>query len=688
MVSLHSQVGPLRWGRFAALVLACGCSDAFIEPRTQQVTNIDDRLAITGQVCTAPPDPTGFPVKVVLIVDQSGSMCVSDPPGSQESSGFCEMYAAVPPGITEPARVRSLVRLLDQFQGQPNVQVAMVPFETNVKGPWPDPQGGKRFARPDATLRQRMQGLQAELGKGTDYQGALAYAYGIIAGDIASVNASNPEQLPRTRYVVVFLTDGTPFPRCAANDGLTVYADDLNPELIWADAQGAGNFCNQIDPGDPDAITGCPGGGTGCANPSAPFIAGTDRNQNYQLFGYIDKLMSLKQQYNIGDVRLHTVLLFNAEAVRACGPICQDLYGEYVRYPGKVLVDDGPAAAKRIAGWLLKEFAQKGNGTYQEFNDYAGVGQINLGALDYSSLASRNVMKSLIVQALSSEPGDLNRVSDADGDGLPDEIDNDFSHRTNRFQADTDNDGFTDKYEVEHEEDGFRADTKDGRGCDPESLLTPGCVVRDVDGDALSQYAEAQLDSIHRADSNVSLFDTNLVDADGDGVPNGLEVRYGLNPLKAQGAGLDTDGDGVPDLDEFRVGSNPIKRDKSYSEKNAYQYELKAETQSDGRICYDFSVSNLALVTPPSSAGLRQGFNLFKLWFGEAPESGVATDYGTWRTACAWAQYDPPTIRVPAGPAATPLTSSHFIDPSQMVDSAQYESRCVGVSPSRGQTGK
>ncbi|MBL9038762.1 MAG: VWA domain-containing protein [Archangium sp.] len=654
------------------------CSDVFIEPKTKQSTNVDDRLALTGRVCTAPPDPSGFPVKVVLIVDQSGSMCVSDPPGSQESSGFCEMYASVPPGITQPARVRALNRLIDQFQSQPNVQVSLVPFETNVKGPWPAPMGATRFARPDATLRQRVQGLQAELGKGTDYQGALAYAYGVIAGDIANVSVTNPEQLPRTRYVVVFLTDGVPFPRCAANDNLTLYADDLNPELIWADAQGTGDFCNQIDPDDPDAITGCPGGGTNCANPSAPFIAGTDRNQNYQLFNYVEQLMELKSQYNIGDVRMHSVLLFNEEAVRACGPICQDLYGRYVRYPGPTPVADGPAAAKRIAGWLLKEFAQRGNGVYQEFNDFQGIAQINLGALDYSSLASRNVMKSLIVQALSSEPGEVNRLIDSDGDGLPDDVDNDFSYKTNRFIGDTDGDGFLDKFEVDHFENGFLPDQKDGRGCDPMSPLTPGCVVRDTDGDGLSQYAEQYLDKL-------KLFDNNLVDADGDGIPNGLEVRYGLDPLKAQGAGLDTDGDGVPDLEEFRVGSNPVRRDHAYSEKNAYQYELTSETQGDGRICYDFTVSNLQLVTPPTRAGLRQGFNLFKLWFGEAPESGAATDYGTWRTACAWAQYDPPSVRVPAGPQVGPFANTNFVAPAQMVDSTQYESRCIGVSPTRGQ---
>ncbi len=642
------------------------CTDAFIEPKSYQAPPLDDRLALTGRVCTARPDPNGFPVKVVLVVDQSGSMCVSDPPGSQESSGFCEqgeVRRIVPPGVTQPARVRALNRLIQQFQNQPNVQVAMVPFETNVKGVWPPSSGmmAQRFSRPNASLNMRVNALQAELGKGTDYQGALAYTYSLIASDIVSTEQTNPELLPRTRYVVVFLTDGVPFPKCSANDQLTQYADDLNPQLTWADSVGAGDFCNQIDPMDPDAITG--------------FVAGTDRNQNYQLFSYVDQLMELKDQYNIGDIRMHTVLLFNEEAVRACGPICQDLYGRYERWPGPVPVADGPAAAKRIAAWTLQQFAQRGNGVYQEFNDFLGLGQISLGALDYSSLQSRNVAKSLLVQAMSSEPGEERRVVDSDGDGLPDEKDNDFTFKTNRFIADSDGDGFDDAFEVRRKDDGFRTDTKDGRGCDPASPLTPGCTVRDTDGDGLSSWTEDYLKT--RA---------TLVDSDGDGIPDGLEAKYGLDPLRRQGAGLDTDGDGVPDVEEFKLGSNPVLRDKPFIDAQGYQYELKPELQSDGRVCYDFTVSNLSLVTPPTRAGQRQGFNLFKVWFGQAPESGVATDYGVWRAACAWAQYDPPSVRVPKAPELTPFVDSNFVAASQLAGPADYEARCIGTSPSRGQT--
>lgn len=649
-----------------AVASLVGCSDAFIEKKSKEAINIDDRLSISGRVCTQRPDRNGFPVKVVFVVDQSGSMCVSDPPGSQESTGFCEMAAATlgVTGSTLPARVRALNRLLDGFVNQRNISVAVIPFETNIKGAYP----AAGFARPDDQgLRNRVGALQTELGKGTDYQGALAAAYTRIAGDIALTQRTSPNMLPRTRYVVVFLSDGVPYPRCAANDNLTQYADDLNPELVWQDSLGAGTFCNEIDADIPPA------------DRIMTFVPGTDRNQNYQLFSYVDQLMELRDQYNIGDIRLHTVLLFNEEAVRACGPICQDLYGRYVRWPGPVTIPDGPAAAKRISAWTLQQLAQRGNGVFQEFNNFAGVAQLNLGALDYSSLFSRNVMKSLFVQPLSSEPGPSDREVDSDGDGLPDESDNDFSFNTSKFDADSDGDGFDDRFEVDRKADGFKPDTRDGRGCDPTSPLTRGCRPSDADGDGLSDFAEKYLDAW--------LSDNTLIDADADGIPNGIEVRYGLDPLEPQ-RDLDTDGDKVPDTEEIRLGSHPTRRDLEFREKNGVQYALKQTVQSDDSVCYDFTASNLQLVTPPIRAGFsRQGFNLFKVWFGEAPEAGVATDYGTWKTACVWAQYDPPSVRVPAGPEATPLVNANFVVPRDLVEPAHYDSRCVGTNPSRGQSG-
>lgn len=667
--------------RFCLFLLMSACSDSYLQPKENEPTNIDNRLTLKGQVCTSPPTPGGFPVKVVLVVDQSGSMCVSDPPGSQQSGSFCADALAniamnsgvpIPP---EPARVRALKKLLAQFATQRNVEVAILPFETNVIGTWP-PAGGFAPVSDPANLADavaRVNQLQAELGKGTDYQGALAAAYARVSQDIFATELSAPDKLPRTRYVVVFLTDGTPFPKCAANDMLTQYANHMNPDLLWQDSFGAGDFCNLVDPDECMDPTGsdCPYG----------YVAGTDRNQNYQLYAYVDQLMELKSSHNIGDVRLHTVLLFNEEAVRNCGPICQDLYGQY---PG-VTTGQYPAAAHQIARHILQKLAERGTGIFQEFQDSAGVANFSLGALDYSSLESRNVMKTLLVRSLTAGPGDVDRVADADGDGLIDDMDNSFfaagKWRTEQFAADSDGDCFDDNFEVMHYDDGFRPDVKDGRGCDPMSPLTLNCSCRDTDGDGLSQFAEDYLKTR-----------PTVFDSDGDSVPDGLEVRYGLDPLKPQATGLDTDGDGMPDSAEFRADSNPTRRDNAFVDKNGYEYEVtpRPRAANDPITCYDFSVSNLQLLATDAVPGVeRIGFNLFKVYFAESPESGVATDYGVWRTACAWAQYAPPSVRVPAGPELDfgPDTAGNrkFGLPSSMVSPGDYlaVNRCIGRNPNQ-----
>ena len=485
-------------GEIALAVVLCSCSSASLEKKAAQINALDDHLSLRGRVCTDPPDPNGFPVKVVMLVDQSGSMCISDPPGSQGAAGLCEQFAAAV-GIPTPARVRALQALTAQFATQPNVQVSIVPWDTNVKNVWPPVTTGQRFARPIG-IDTYLQNLQSQLGKGTDFQGALSYAYGVIASDIADTNTNNP-QLP-TRYVVVLLTDGTPYPRCSANDNLSVYADPTNPELIWADSLP--DFCNLTDAQGDDAIDG--------------FVPGTDRNQNYQIFSYVDQLMQLKPAYNVGDIRLHTVLIFSDEGVATCnslGLLCQDIYGVYPN----TAPADYPLAARAVARWLLQQLAVRGNGVFQEFrnNDIQNLG---LGGLDYTSLASKNVVKSLIVRSLRSVPSGNARVVDSDGDGLPDDQDQPFVHGTNQFIQDSDGDCFDDNFEVGHSDLGFVASSKDVRGCDPASPLTRNCVCRDTDGDGLSQFAEAYLKTR-----------PGLVDSDGDGIPDGLEAQYGLDPL-------------------------------------------------------------------------------------------------------------------------------------------------------------
>jgi len=49
-----------------------------------------------------------------------------------------------------------------------------------------------------------------------------------------------------------------------------------------------------------------------------------------------------------------------------------------------------------------------------------------------------------------------------------------------------------------------------------------------------------------------------VVDTDGDGIPDSWEILYGLDPANPADAAQDPDGDGSSNLTEFRRGSNPL----------------------------------------------------------------------------------------------------------------------------------
>ena len=224
-------------GAVTALV---ACTNAYVEPVPVQSTAVDDHLSLHTKICTAPPDPKGFPVKVLFMVDQSGSMCVSDPPGAQMTpTGICEQYCpvagvatALNPGCAttnpQPGRVQALHQIIDQFKtqnlaitggnGPGPISVSIVPFETNVQKVWPDPSLGSAYLDPnDASqdVDSFIDKLQTQLGNGTDDQGVLSYSETQMANDMQT---SAVDVLPRTRYIVVWMTDGTPYPRCTATE--------------------------------------------------------------------------------------------------------------------------------------------------------------------------------------------------------------------------------------------------------------------------------------------------------------------------------------------------------------------------------------------------------------------------------------------------------------------------------------
>ncbi len=90
----------------------------------------------------------------------------------------------------------------------------------------------------------------------------------------------------------------------------------------------------------------------------------------------------------------------------------------------------------------------------------------------------------------------------------------------------------------------------DDNSLDRYPLANPVASPSDWDGDGLSNVDEDAIGS-----SPVDW------DTDDDGMPDGWEVRYGLNPLSGNDADYDNDMDDLTNVDEYRHGTNPTRSD-------------------------------------------------------------------------------------------------------------------------------
>ncbi|MBI4394299.1 MAG: DUF4129 domain-containing protein [Euryarchaeota archaeon] len=132
-------------------------------------------------------------------------------------------------------------------------------------------------------------------------------------------------------------------------------------------------------------------------------------------------------------------------------------------------------------------------------------------------------------------------IADSDSDGVSD-LDELFRYGSDPFKADTDGDGAPDKWEA----DNRRLDAVSGVYRPDASVFDSG---DDADRDGLDNVGEF-----------VAGTDPWAPDSDADGMPDGYEIRSGLDPSRNDAA-ADNDGDGLVNIDEFRRGTNASKRD-------------------------------------------------------------------------------------------------------------------------------
>jgi len=174
-------------------------------------------------------------------------------------------------------------------------------------------------------------------------------------------------------------------------------------------------------------------------------------------------------------------------------------------------------------------------------------GAINIGAYGNTDKASPTLDRDEdgINDPLESRLGFDPFNPDSDADGLSDG--DEFNmYNTNPLSRDSDNDGMDDAWEVEYNLNPLDDDTS-----------------QDPDGDWLTNSEEYWFIYIKRFPMEIHLWtDPNNCDTDGDGMFDGWEVEYGLDPLDPNNtdAEEDADGDGLSFQQEYTNGTSSLSR--------------------------------------------------------------------------------------------------------------------------------
>lgn len=535
------------------LLLAVACTDATLERvAPDPPPPLANRIAIDGEFCTDDPRTLRFPVKLLVVVDTSLSMDETDPadPVPRRVGAVLDLVDVV----ADASRDVSVAVL--RFDGAANIVTQVDDDGDGV----PDRDG---FTNDPDALRVAAVEL-VRTAATTDYDGALALAFALLDADM---RRSDAVTLARSRYVVVFVSDGVP--------------DPVN--------------------------------------------AGANHNTPGGILERVDDIASLGATFALGELRVHAAYVASGQ----------------------------PEAVRERAAGLLESMAQRGGGTFRDFENGEAIGFLRF---DLTSLARVFALKRLLAFNASSRFAGGETLPDSDGDGLADGHERRIG--TEPLVPDTDGDGFSD----------FLEDRLRFSGYDPLAARDASCTLpedrQDSDGDGLRDCEERFLGT------SALVFDT-----DADGIPDGVEALAGTNPGRAD-ADEDLDEDGTPNGDEIAGHSDPADPDAAYRARESARYEVDFLGLEDGRQCYGFRVENLALA--PTAAregggGADAGWNEVRIYAGATPLDDPG-EPGTFRVACVRARFDARLNATEPLSGRLSLTRDDFHDPTAF----DPTTHCVG----------
>jgi hypothetical protein len=565
------RVRTSTWLLWLTALGAAGCTQSNVYSNNIE-PNVPNKITISGTLCTDDPAERQFPVRVMFLVDTSGSMGEND---------------------TEARRQSAVQGIINRYATSPNYTFAVIKFAGNAVQLTADPLTQSGYTKNMAVLNDAIYALASvdpcEDGC-RDWIGALSLASSIFTGDVL---ITNPGALSRTRYVFIFLANGPPDPGLTAgdlnNDGVVAaikaqlvaavkdladFGEDKGAAEVAFHAIQLDNIpgqCTGLPAGDPPRFCSsgkpCP---ADCSGGEACEDAGLRRCTDDVGVG-----CATDADCTAGLCRVTQVCLNDASRVCVRDETCCP---RYVCNEPRQLENERTAE-------LLQAMAFAGRGESVRFTTGP---ELNMEVVDLDTTQGVFVKKALVVANTNVRTLCGEVEPDSDADGLSDREEacyaevlsrrcDDLRHcdctsdpwdkatglgtDTDPTKADTDGDGLGDLLEMLFatvDLDPLRVDV-------PQACLELERPYKDVDSDGLNDCEEQVLGT-----------DRSLYDSDRDGYPDVLEFRAGSNYLRADNL-HDTDMDGLKNGRELEEHLDPQCNDTKARSSGAYRYDLVDE---------------------------------------------------------------------------------------------------------------
>lgn len=488
-----------------ALCLGPSCSRAKLYRGGTEAAG-PDRLTLDGRVCTDEPGEAHFPTRVALIIDESEPALTTWDP------------------LAGRAWVAAAEELIDVGRSSSELSFSIIGMSGQSQL-----LSGPTFTRDPIILANSIQQLRVlepcNAGGCRDVRGAISIVKSLIEGDSAQLSLG---ELARTQYLVIMMSSGMPLPMVNG--------------CICADPVTQADCCFDVE-----CIALMSGDQATC-----------------QLDTMVQDVQDLQ------------------DAVEAGGAASMRFHTFHLRAPD--VIDETPTLGfnidePQVTHDMLTQMAFAGKGTFKEFLLPENV---NFQGLELLASSGALDIKGLVVSNVNALPQENGLEPDSDGDGLAD-IEEAMPLEgtvpgtpgcptpgvTNATLADSDClnpgditqcDGITDLVDRLL---GFDP-------CAPEPPETrPTCV-------GVGIFDDSDFDGLRDCEELLIGTDPTLVDTDGDVLPDKMEVTAGTRFLEPD-ALLDDDGDGVPNGEEVRNHTDPASSDAGRHLGEAYRYELANE---------------------------------------------------------------------------------------------------------------